>query len=108
MAVWSFRDPQEVTARWVLSQLSLEAWGLGDHRTGAERRACGPLHLACQRTGEEELLHTALLPAPAPVEPGLRRWLCPQAGLWGWLRLLGLAQVPRQAPWSQGPLFLFL
>lgn len=79
--------------------------GLGDLRTGARRRACGPLRFPCQRTRGRRASHTALLPAPAPVELGLRRWLCPQAGFWGWLRLLGLAQVPRQAPWSQGPPF---
>lgn len=43
-----FRDPQEVTVRWVRAPLSLEASGLGDLRTGAGRRACGPLRLACQ------------------------------------------------------------
>lgn len=71
---------------------------------GLGSRPVDPFALLAENR-EEELLRTALLPAPAPVEPGLRRWLCPQAGFWGWLRLLGLAQVPRQAPWSQGPPF---
>lgn len=99
--------PQEVTAKWVLSPLSLEAWALETSELGLGGGPVDPFASLAREQGEEPLIQRFCLPPPQ-WSSGLRRWLCPQAGFWGWLRLLGLAQVPRQAPWSQGPPFLFL